>query len=93
LDIKWKNIKYSMGAKITAFIIAWLCTMSAFGSGLFLLYNHSIINSPSYYDTYQFENEFNSLVRNVVELNAGLKSIENIRDSKPMTKNGCICPF
>jgi len=55
--------------------------MSAFGSGLFLLYNHSIINSPSYYDTYQFENEFNSLVRNVVELNAGLKSIENIRDS------------
>lgn len=81
MDTKLKSVKYSMGAKITAFIIVWLCVMSAVGSGVFLLYHHNTINSKSYYDTYQFKDQFSALVLNAVEFNVKLKSEANIKSS------------
>ncbi|WP_027363940.1 sensor histidine kinase [Desulfotruncus alcoholivorax] len=81
MDTKLKNIKYSTGAKTAAFIVVWLCVMCVFGSGMFLLYNHSIISSKSYYDTYKFKTEFNILLHNIVELKVKLKSEESIKSS------------
>lgn len=81
MDIKLKNIKYSLGAKITAFIIVWLCVMSAVGSAMFLWYHHDTINSKSYYDTYQFNNQYDALVHNAVEYNIKLKSETKIKSS------------
>ncbi|AGL00285.1 sensor histidine kinase [Desulfoscipio gibsoniae] len=81
MDIKLKSIKYSFWAKVAAFIIVWLCVMSAVGSALFLLYNHNTVNSKSYYDTHQFKNEFSTLVSDAVEYNVKLKSEANIKSS------------
>lgn len=81
MDTKLKNIKYSTGAQTAAFILVWLSVMCVFGSGMFLLYNHSIINSKSYYDTYEFKNKFNMQLRNAVELKVKLKSEESIKSS------------
>ncbi|SFR18523.1 Signal transduction histidine kinase [Desulfoscipio geothermicus DSM 3669] len=81
MDTKWKNFKYSPGAKISAFVMVWLCVMVAAGSAVFLGINHHTINSDSYYDTYQFKNQFGSLVRDAVALNVELVSEEEIRFS------------
>lgn len=91
MDIKWKNINYSGGAKLAAAIIFWLCFVGAFGSGLFLLANYEIVKSKNYFDSYQFKNEFARLVHNSVELNVKLKNEENIkataRNNEEMLEN------
>ncbi len=81
MDTKLRSIKYSTGAKVAAFLIVWLCVMSAVGSAVFLLYHHETINCKSYFDTYKFKNEFSTLVSNAVEYNVKLKSEANIRSS------------
>lgn len=81
MDIKWKSIKYSPGAKIAAFVVVWLCVMVAAGSAVFLGINHHTINSKSYYDTYQFKNQFGALVRDAVAFNVELGSEEKIKSS------------
>jgi len=81
LDTKLKNVKYSPGAKITAFVIVWLCAMSAAGSFIWWVYHQDTKTSESYYDTYQFKNEFSVLVHNAVEYNVELKSETNIKSS------------
>lgn len=81
MDIKLKSIKYSIGAEVAAFVVVWLCIMCAAGSAVFLLYYHDTINNKGYYDTYQYKNEFSTLVSNVLEFNVKLKSEANIRSS------------
>ena len=81
MDIKSRNIKYSMGAKVFAVILIWLCIMSAVGSSAFLIYNKNIITSKSYIETDKFTSEFSRLVHNVVEFNVKLKSEEDIKAS------------
>jgi len=81
LDTKLKNVKYSPGAKIIAFIIVWLCVMSAVGSFIFMGYHHDTINSNSYYDTHRFKNELSILVHNAVEFNVKLKNEAHIKSS------------
>lgn len=48
MDIKLKNIKYSMGTKIVAVILVWLCFLSSMETGIFLLCNEDIADSSSY---------------------------------------------
>lgn len=81
MDTKSKSFKYSMGAKIAASIVLWMCFMAAVGSGLYLIRNEMYLNSDSYFDTYIFKDEFSRLVHNVVELNVKLKSEEKIKAS------------
>jgi len=81
LDIKSTSIKYSPGAKIAAFIIVWLCVISAVGSFIFMGYHHDTINNNSYYDTHQFKNELSVLVHNAVEFNVKLKNEAHIKSS------------
>ncbi|HYE09058.1 MAG TPA: sensor histidine kinase, partial [Patescibacteria group bacterium] len=81
MDIRLKNIKYSMGAKAAAVILIWLCFLSVVGSGVFLLYNGEIASSESYFETYSFKFEFERLVNNTVEVNIKLKSVEGIKAS------------
>lgn len=81
MDTKSKNIKYSIGLKITAVILVWLCFMSSVGSGIFLIYNRGNLRGETYYDTSKFKSEFSSLIYNAVELNIVLKSEESIRSS------------
>lgn len=81
MDIKWKNIKYSKGAKAAAVILVWLCFMSAFGSSIFLLYNQDNLASKNYFESNNFKSEFFNLVHNAVELNVKLKSEEYIKAS------------
>ncbi len=49
MDIKLRNIKYSMGTKAAAVILIWLCFLCAIGSGIFLLLNKDIVDSYSQY--------------------------------------------
>ncbi|MTI84322.1 MAG: HAMP domain-containing histidine kinase [Firmicutes bacterium] len=79
MDTKLKNVKYSPGAKIAAFIIVWLCVMSTVGSGLFLLYHYDTLNSKTYYDTSNFKHQFGRLVQDALEFNVKLKSEANIK--------------
>lgn len=80
MDTKLKNTS-SPGVKTAAFIFVWLCAMIAFGSLIFLAQHHNTINSKSYYDTYQFKNEFSILVHNAVEYHVKLKSEASIKSS------------
>ncbi|GBF34880.1 two-component sensor histidine kinase [Desulfocucumis palustris] len=81
MDTKLKNIKYSTGTKITAFIIAWLCLISIAGSGLYLIFNQEVINSKSYFQSSGFKYEFDRLVYDVVKLNSNLKSEEDVKNT------------
>lgn len=81
MDIKLKNIKYSMGTKAVAVMLIWLCFLSAVLSGVFLLYNGEIASSESYFETHSFKYEFERLVHNTVEANIKLKSVESIKAS------------
>lgn len=81
MDIKSRNIKYSMGAKAAAVALIWLCFLSAVGSGIFLLYSKETAASKSYFTTYKATSEFERLVHNVVELNVKLISEESIKAS------------
>lgn len=80
MDTKLKNTS-SAGVKTAAFIFVWLCAMVAFGSLIFLAQHHNTINSKTYYDTYQFKNEFSVLVHNAVEYHVKLKSEASIKAS------------
>ncbi|TYO93935.1 sensor histidine kinase [Desulfallas thermosapovorans] len=81
MDTKLKSIKYSTGAKVAAFVVVWLCVMSAVGSAVFLLYHQDIVENKSYYDTYEFKSEFGKQIYDVVEFYVKLKSEANIRSS------------
>lgn len=82
MDTKSRNIKYSWGLKLTAAVLLWLAVIGAVGSSIFLLYHEQVVGrSASYYDTYQFEGEFDRLVHNVVEYNVILQSEERIKAS------------
>jgi hypothetical protein len=70
-----------MGAKAVAVVLIWLCFLGVIGSGIFLLYNSQIVNSKSYYDTYEFKYQFGSLVNETVLANVKLKSVEGIKAS------------
>jgi signal transduction histidine kinase len=79
LDIKLRNIKYSMRTKAVAVILIWLCFLSAVGSGVYLLLNNEIASSESYFETQSFKYGFERLVYNTVEANIKLKREENIK--------------
>jgi len=81
LVTKSKNIKYSAGAKTAAFMVVWLCVMCAVGSAMFLLYNHGIVASKTYYDTDQFKNEFSQQIYDLVDFHVQLKSEASIKAS------------
>ena len=81
MDIKLKDIKYSVGAKVTAGILVWLFFMVTFASVAFLLSNHQTIFSKSYYESNQFQTEFARLVHNTIEFNVKLKNEEKIKAS------------
>jgi len=81
LDIRLKNIKYSVGAKVTVGILFCLFFMGAFVSGAFLLSNHQTIISKNYYESNQFHREFTTLDNNAIELNVRLKNEEKIKAS------------
>jgi signal transduction histidine kinase len=83
LDIKLKNIKYSMTAKVIAFILVWLCFMSACVSAVFILCNYDVVNSNSYYDTYKFISKFEELSFDISE---GVVKYKNNIVSKPSAK-------
>jgi len=85
LDIKLRNIKYSMAAKVTVGIFAWLFFMGAVASGGFLLFNDETIYSKNYYESNQFKVELGKLVHNTVELNVKLKDEETIKASGEAT--------
>ena len=80
MDIKLKNIKYSMRTKAVAVILIWLCFLSAVVSGMLLLH-YGVSTSESYFDTYSFRYEFENLVYNTVEARVKLDSTENIKAS------------
>lgn len=48
MDIKLRNIKYSMGAKAAAVILIWLCFLCSMESFVFLIFNKSIAESSNY---------------------------------------------
>ena len=79
---KLKNIKYSMVAKIIALILAWLSFIVIIVGVLFLDDYENIAFSSSYYDTYQFQNEYSRTIHNVVEYYVKLKSEKNIKSSE-----------
>lgn len=81
MDIKSKDIKYSLGAKVAACILVWLFFMGTVASGAFLLLNDETIFSENYYESNQFQVEFGDLVHNTVELNVKLKNEETIKAS------------
>jgi len=81
LDTKSKNIRYALGTKIAATILAWICFLSASGSGLYLLDHNEELTSKSYFDTSSFQLEFSNLLHNVIELNTFLIDEETIKSS------------
>jgi len=81
LVTKSKNIKYSAGAKTAAFIVVWLSVMCAVGSAMFLIYNHGIVASKTFYDTDQFKNEFSQQIYDLVDFHVQLKSEASIKAS------------
>ncbi|MGI6226296.1 MAG: sensor histidine kinase, partial [Peptococcales bacterium] len=81
MDIKLKNIKYSIGTKIIAVILLWLAIMGGVGSGFFLLYNIDYVRYSDFYDTREFQRDFGRLSRETVELHVNLKSEESIKAS------------
>lgn len=78
MDIKLKSIKYSTSIKAIAFILVFLCFMSAAAGGIFLLFNKDILNSKSYYETRAFTSEYSRLVHNAVELQVKLRNQDGI---------------
>jgi len=81
LDIKSRDIRYAAGTKIVAAVLVWLCFISAVGGWAFVAMNQSIMDSRSYYDTYDFREEFSRLLHNTVEANIKLKSVDSIKAS------------
>lgn len=81
MDIKLKNIKYSLGAKLFAVILIWLCLISALGSGMFLIDNQDIMTSKNCYDYYEFTAEYSRLVFHTIDLHVRLRSEEYIKAS------------
>lgn len=76
-----KNIKYSLGAKIVAAGLAWICFIAATGSGFYLLSNQDEVTSQNYYESSSFQMDFYDLIHNVAELNALLINEETVRAS------------
>ncbi len=81
MDTKLKSIKYSPGAKTAAFIIVWLCAVSAALSMLYLGNNCNIVDSKSYFDYYKFKNQFGALAHDAVVFNVELVSEAKIESS------------
>lgn len=81
MDTKSKSIKYSPGAQTAAFIIVWLCAVSAFACMLYLGNNYSVVSSESYFDSYKFKNNFGFMAYDVVQLNVELGSEAKIEAS------------
>lgn len=87
MDTRWKNIKYSIGAKIIAVILLWLSLIGAAGSGIFFIYYYDELTSETYFDMNDFKWDYARLVHNVVELNIKLISEESIKASEMDTGN------
>lgn len=68
MDIKLKNIKYSIVTKGIAVFVIWFCVMTAALSAGFWLYNQEAITTDYYYETYSFVSEYSSLIYDVTEL-------------------------
>lgn len=81
MDIKLKNIKYSLGMKVTAAILVWLCFLGAAGSGIFLLYHNETARSNSYFETGGFRYRFENLIYDTVEARVNMSNTENTRAS------------
>ena len=73
-----KNIKYTNTTKIIAGFLVWLCFMSAVFSTGFFLDNQEIMTTESYYETYEFVEEYSRLVHNVVEYNMKYRNEDGI---------------
>ena len=78
---KLRNIRYSTVTKVIAVILAWLSFIITIIGVWYLDDNENIAYSSSYFDTYQFQEEYSRTIHNVVEYYVKLKSEENIRSS------------
>ncbi len=72
--------------KAIAGILAGLCFVSIFLSGLFLIYNQAIVYSDSYYEVSDFEYNYAKLVYSAIDMNVKLKSEDNIKAMKESYK-------
>lgn len=79
MDIKLKNISYSIGTKLTAAILAWLCFLAICASSVFLIYNAEIATTKSYYDTSRLDEQFSEFAQDLADLNVLLISEDNIK--------------
>jgi len=79
LDTKSKDIRYAAGTKAAAVILVWLCFISSIGSCAFIMFNWNIVEIQSYYDTESFRDRFSAMLYNVVKVNVGYKSVDNIK--------------
>ncbi|PKM94355.1 MAG: sensor histidine kinase [Firmicutes bacterium HGW-Firmicutes-1] len=81
MDTKLKNIKYALGSKIIATVLALICFIGATGSGIYLLYHHEEVITKSYLETSNFQREFTDLLHNIIELKTVLIDEETIKAS------------
>lgn len=79
---KLKNIRYSTVTKVIAVILAWLSFIITLIGVMYLDDYENIAFSSSYFDTYQFQEEYSRTIHNVVEYYVKLKSEESIRLSE-----------
>ncbi|NLP15212.1 MAG: HAMP domain-containing histidine kinase [Clostridium sp.] len=77
MDIKWRNIKYKKGTKMSAVILAWLCFLSAFGGAIFLIRNDQVLISESFYSYPKNISNFSSHVVSVVDYYIWLKGAKS----------------
>ncbi len=75
-----KSIRYSTFTKVAAIILAWLCLISIFATGIDLS-NNEILYYDSYINLSEFKSEYSLLIYYTVELYTSLKSEEYIKTS------------
>lgn len=79
MGTKLKSIKESKITKIVAVILVWISFVIVIFSSFYVSQNK--FNYNSYFETYEFKEEFTILVHNIVELNVLLKNEDFIIDS------------